>query len=530
MKISIRNGKDKIIFASIVLMTVLAFARSFFGFDWSDEAYVIAVCKRVIEGEKYFLDILDPHLFTSVVIYPFIKLYNIAMDGYAGILLYMRIILVLVQSGCSLFGYCSLREQEHPLFYHLIIALIPFFAPTGVRTLSYNTLVFLGGYILMVLLYSHYSFKVRQTAAGIITAIIVFAYPGTVLVIPVLWLYFLRHDKTWKYYIVSGLITGLIFGVFLLAHCSFPDLFTGLRTLTGNPEYKDQTLPMKALNLLTEIYYLIVQSTGIPLFFLMSGITVCLYFLKRKKAFNENIICVLWEGALFLISVCLFLQNRDLRYLIVPSVYGNLLLYILYGKKESTDLWAFALVTALMAAVYAMSDLGLPHAFQESLLLLFFLGRVKSGKVLLLIQVLLILMMNLMDVHRDGKLTELTAHLSEGSAAGLYTTAESAAKYAEVEHILQTLNEEESDGRIVFIRLLPFGYLDVNRKPGTAYVWRYYGSYKISADTDTVVIMKDDYGNNTFYTAEKSSIWKYIRKNLPVKEEYASCEIYRKGE
>lgn len=92
----------KLVYLLIALLLITVFtggvARCFYGFDWSDETYYIALAKRVIDGDKFFGNIVDLQMFMTILFLPFIKLFLFFNGGsYEGIILCFRLLYFLLQ-------------------------------------------------------------------------------------------------------------------------------------------------------------------------------------------------------------------------------------------------------------------------------------------------------------------------------------------------------------------------------------------------------------------------------------------------
>ncbi len=73
-------------------------------------------------------------------------------------------------------------------------------------------------------------------------------------------------------------------------------------------------------------------------------------------------------------------------------------------------------------------------------------------------------------VYRDGTLRALTSKIEAGPAAGIYTTADRAIQY---DNTIRAINEYmPKDGNVIYIKLLPFGYLCSDARSASPRLWR----------------------------------------------------------
>ncbi|MFT3982503.1 MAG: hypothetical protein QM697_01240 [Lachnospiraceae bacterium] len=136
----------------------------------------------------------------------------------------------------------------------------------------------------------------------------------------------------------------------------------------------------------------------------------------------------------------------------------------------------------------------------------------KIGSILfmavLCIALIQTIVLRIVNVYRDAPLNELTAQITAGPAAGLYTTPEHLMMYENVYDTIRTYCQSDSigkeNGSIFITKLLPYGYLCTDLRCAAPTTWRTaFNStrlelyYDMNPDRypDLVLVLDEEYGS-----------------------------------
>ena len=513
-----------------ILIILLYFIRCFFGYDWSDEAYYTAITKIVVEGGKYFKDITDAHMFMTVIFAPFIKIYKLIFEDYDGVILYFRILYFVFQLFSYLFAYKTLKNKIKNQLLLQIICLLPFYSTHYIRSLSYNTVPFLCIFNIIILLYSAYKSKIKQIVIAILISIATFAYPSAAILFICFLVYFIKFEKQCKNYLIASIVSVSILSICFLVNTDFSSIISGLTTSLADSAHglgwKDKIAflfyNIRDLTLNSYLWIVIILIIGIRL-------------LKIKKS-NK----ILLSEVIILIFIILIMINIKIDWKVNHSIYlfslTNLLLYLMYNKEKSS-LALFILGTSVIYAfsVFVLTDLGFFHSSEIMLfgmigILIELFSRYSNLPInyILVIDITLMLILNFIFVYRDDYLWNLNEMIDCGSAKYLLTTEENYEKYKQINDFITENNKNNPDGRIIFYKLFPGGYLDSIKMAGTTSAWTYYDFFDISDETDTIVILDESIGFGNKDLKDLDVLKKYANEHNMKKIEYEWGTIYNK--
>ena len=125
---------------AVVVVSVLTYARLYFGIDFTDESFYVAVSYRLALGGRPLIDETNvAQLTSSLLLYPFVKIYA-TVAGLTGIVLYMRHLYFFFSVGASVALFAALRRCQHDgalsaTLAASTVAIVPF----SIYALSYNT-------------------------------------------------------------------------------------------------------------------------------------------------------------------------------------------------------------------------------------------------------------------------------------------------------------------------------------------------------------------------------------------------------
>jgi len=175
--------------AAVVGVTVAAatYVRIFFGVDFTDESFYIAVPLRIWAGARPFVDetqVTDTT--TALVIAPLLGLYK-AFFGVAGIVLFVRHVYLVVVALVGAVVFDCARRRGASRSVSFLLALVPVATiPFNIPSLSYNTVasaLLTVGFFIYPLPSERRSSTTRACIAGFCHGTAAVAYPPLVVVV-----------------------------------------------------------------------------------------------------------------------------------------------------------------------------------------------------------------------------------------------------------------------------------------------------------------------------------------------------------
>ncbi len=138
-RVTFKRMASSFLWALIPLTVFFSVIRLFFGVDFTDEAFLIAIAHRFWRGDIPFVDELFVHQTPVLLIAPWMRAY-FSRFGTEGVVLYVRFLYLLFWSGITAslyFGLSQWMEKKKAIALSLLWLL---FIPFNIPTLSYNTI------------------------------------------------------------------------------------------------------------------------------------------------------------------------------------------------------------------------------------------------------------------------------------------------------------------------------------------------------------------------------------------------------
>ncbi|MBC8569717.1 hypothetical protein [Zongyangia hominis] len=531
METMMEKRKMTVSFLILSLAFLLLCIRCFYGFDWSDETYYLALPYRFVLGDQFFLHSWDIHQLSAMLLVPFVRLYTFIVGSTEGILLSFRLLYTVLQFIIAITAF-SVFKKHFSIVASLLSSLsYLLFTPAQIQNFSYNTLS-LSFLFLAILSFLSHKKGGFLFLSGIFFALAVQCYPFLVIFVPVimvpLFFLFLRGCDKRKVVFSLLLFAGgclLVLALLLcnlVMHSSFSALIHHLPYLITDPEHPSRGLlqPLYAYffsYFSNYAFLLIISGASIASFLLLKQIlpegrrlllrkllfviASALLLLEIFRAFFMKDIGVN-RVHLFLIPFALtgplfFLACKDFRHHFTPFLlWGSGILFSLavsYGTNNGYSFFSFPFIFCTVAVILLISQI-IPELFPNSIPLR------AAFPLFLCCFIALIGTLRITIVYRDGPVSSLTAQLQHGPGAYLFTTQEQQQKYQSIIHAFSYLPEE---GTVLFTKLLPFGYLATTAAPASPSIWRtpleserllqYYRLHPEKLP-DCVFVVKDGYG------------------------------------
>ena len=523
-----KNIKEKIISSSpymcFLLLAILLYARCFYGFDWSDEAFYAAVPYRFFLGDPVFLSSWDTNQTSSIILVPLVALYVLVKGNTVGILLFMRIVYTTVKVAIAIFSFRVLKKYI-PQWAAIVASSFFLLSYYCIHAFSYNSIPMpcLTAAILFLLTETKGAAKqARYFLSGLFTAIAVLAYPTMIAVIPCFLVYLLCdwkfnkntgfRDAVW--YTIGGFTVLFVFLVFVHMNSSISNFIENFHFVFQDPEHTSIFSVQKYLD---GFYSMIGDFPGV---LVLTVITVFAfgYSLLRKKKESRKSLDIILSVISFGMAIYILYINSNDHYTNQMALIGVIFFPMLFFLSGWRFHFSFLFYFVGLSAAFSLgimtnnSNAAEMSAYYYLLCLVATIiyifqcipmtVSIRRATVFPLVMLAAVLFyFNTTEVYRDNPLSSLNTMLLDGPAAGLITTADKAQKYGVIINSIDSTIPE--DGYILYIRLLPFGYLHGSMRPAAPRLWRTnlnydgfqeYYSILPERKPSVIYIVKNDYG------------------------------------
>lgn len=339
--------KKKIIYSIFILLSLLATIKMcFFGIN-IDEEYAITMSYRLATGDSMFLTMWEPHQTSGFISAFFIRIFIAFTGGTEYLVIYLRVIGALIQTGISVFLYRTgkLIFTQNAAF----VAAIFFYntLPKWIQVPEFTNLLIYFSLLAFLFLLKYYHSpkhnKLWLVGAGISLSGLVLSYPSCILAIPIYLLgMFMIHKKNFLKDIAVLLGTCIILAsgylIYFLSKMPFSELLYGLQQMMTDGSHSQS--PWERLLIYgKEFLSLLPHVAGILLITL-----VITYFYKKFIGERKNASTFV-VFSLIAITLCLTEQLiiwlGDSTYIHSPLLYFYFLYFIgiaFYFQKETKQI------------------------------------------------------------------------------------------------------------------------------------------------------------------------------------------------
>ncbi|HEU5372050.1 MAG TPA: hypothetical protein VFU51_06650 [Gaiellaceae bacterium] len=471
------RARSGLVLTVLAALVAASYARLYFGVDFTDEAFYVALPYRFANGARPLVDeALLVQQTSALILYPFVKAYT-ALAGTDGLVLFARhlhfIFVCAVWAGVSMSLRTTLGGRNAAA---AVGATAVTFVPFGIPALSYNT--FAEGFFAVgcFLAFAGVGPERRRLLwpAGVCTGLAVFAYPpvavGAVTLVAAVWVT-LRHSR-------AGGIAALAAPILALGALAFAFFLSdgpgrAVDLVHQSRLYGNQGGGVGKLGTVTSDVL-----AAFPHKLVACALLVVAAVLRRRTRLAWVPLALLPLTALpsdlrTSASANAFVTNLGLL---------SLGLVVLEHRRRSAVgifglVWVPAAVAGYMTAVSSSNGavnfaLGFFPAAIVALVLL--TGAIRSsGADLSSVPVLgtlaITVLLQYASVYRDSGITSLDTRVSSGPYAGLYTTA---AKDRFVRRLDADLRQASGPRcSILFYDTFPAGYLFAHGRPETNNTW-----------------------------------------------------------
>ena len=505
-KIQDKYGEKKVstlIFLVVMLAIELVLIwKAKYGYGGNDESFYLTTAHRLAKGDSLLSQEWHLAQMSSLLIYPFMKVYLAFVGTTEGILLSFRYIYIFVKTMVAIAMYVLLRKKYG---YYAIVTAAAYmlFTPYNLLQICYNSMGLTGllfaGVLLITMNYEGRYWKLQAVCAGVSLAAAVLCCPYLVLIYVLMMAgcIVLRCMKKDTRYTKIALCVTLGCGILAVIFFAFVLLRAGVDEILANlPEMmKDPAHPVRGV-----MDSLKKLASGMAYFFPASTILFWIDMIlitadglwtglkhHRKGLTYEHVYYYL--GGLGAIVTLVMLIKQTVFYynlIMAPMVYVGALLIYAYCwngrfkemKKGPMIIWAFGMIYGALLSM--SSDNGLTIASSGMAVATFatilLIGadaklRQKKNQTVFSMIVLGVLIGSVLysvthNAFWEDGVASLDVTIEAGPLKNVVTSEEHAQEYYRtIEDLKWFKNKEE--GNFVYFSEKPYTYLYVDMPYGT---------------------------------------------------------------
>jgi hypothetical protein len=474
----------------VVLAVIgLTYWRLYYGIDFTDESFYVAVPYRLVLGARPFVDeTAVAQQLAAILVYPFIRAYY-ALAGVNGIVLFVRhlqFVFSLAVWFVVAFAVRSVLETRRAVLVGVaVVAFVPF----EIHSLSYNTLgggLFTSGCFLGLKCLREPERRATRLLAGLCHGLAVFVYPPLIAAVAACYLIrlALSRGRARRYtigYDLPALALPVLAGIAALVAT------IGLHQFIADYENSRASSVRKA-NLHKLVLVAAHEWSTLRLWYLLFPALLLVGLTWRRQRGMARLL--LFALPLLVLPPKLSSYTASLDFV---AHYGWLALPLFIAVRQRSGAaqllgacWVPALIAGITTA-YSSSNGGvnfgigfLPAAIVTSVFLIWSvdqpsrreLGPTRLARLASVpaVAVIALLLFFELPVYRDGAVSTLRARIEQGAYEGLLTSSE---KRAFLEQLRLDLAAVQEPCRILFFDNFPAGYLLTSLLPDTNSAWTY---------------------------------------------------------
>ena len=480
-----KDRSEKLPYILIGLLAVCLVIRAFYGFCQSDECFYISTAGRFAAGDRVFIDEWHPTQMSSLITAPIYMLYRLFVPDRSGIILFFRLLYVMLCTAEGAFVYHGVSKKQSKGAAIALSGFLMLYCHLNMATLSYYMLTFHLYTLAFLIIYCRKSDR-AYIAGGICLALAVLSLPSLavayalVMIILLISCVFYRGLRKPLLLFSAGIfIPFVIFVVYLYASKvgiagllanlvnilsdsehdrgyvqSFFMFFDAIKDAFGKIYYLSIVLVILAVTThLNAIYRIMIK----PYIF-FADVILLIYYLFTAASHTGFINTAF---ALFVFPL-FFLTERKNWYIFASLFMGGLAVSATYCFSSYSDLYVLSVGHGISAAG---SIILLDDFTEDSRRMLRYISWAVLAASMIITGVL-----RFTYVYRDAAMDELKARVMTGPAAGLITTAEHRQQY---EKVLEAVKKYNGGDRVLFTRILPWGYIVSDMRVAAPDTWRH---------------------------------------------------------
>lgn len=387
---SIRNkhGEKKVsavifLFVMLVIECILIW-KAKYGYGGNDESFYLTTAHRLAKGDSLLSQEWHLAQMSSLLIYPFMKLYLAFAGTTEGILLSFRYIYILVKTVAAVAMYVLLQKKYR---YYAIAAVAAFmlFTPYNLLQICYNSMGLMGllfaGVLLITTNCEGKYWKLRIICAGLSLAAAVLCCPYLVFVYVLIvagcivlrcWKKDICYTETALYITLGCAILAVTFFAFVLSRAGISEILENLPEMMKDPAHPVRGVADSLLKLVVSMAQFFPVSTILFVAEVMLITTDGLWTRRKyhRKGLTYERIYYYLSGFGVIVTLVLLIQQTVFYYnlIMVPMVYMGALLIYTYcwnGRLKEMEkgpmiIWAFGVIYGTLLSM--SSDNGLTIA------------------------------------------------------------------------------------------------------------------------------------------------------------------------
>ena len=475
--------------AVYLLVLIAAYIRIFFGLNFTDEAYYVALSSTFAEGRRPFIDELFFQQTGALVTVPLVKAY-LGAFGHDGLVLFMRHGFYALSCSVS-FLTVAILSRTLPLAPSLLTgAFLMTFVPANISNLSYNTQAYLGllsGSLLVGRACASKRGLLIYSAGLALLALASFSFvpvtAGALVAVAASLVAHHRQKSPWgRPLSVITLLAGLgAIGALailvvdpqrrealytdIIFHFSIGVYAGGIAKLDKVARSVVPLLPFLAAASAGLVTLLSVRRLKPVVRFTAATALFSLAYLLARHSINGSPTSVPWAhfwGLAPLLALATPRRFSDDFNALVHSVWLPALVAGMVLSWAASGYFAAAVIGLLPGVIVGLM---MPFGLRE---------RAEPGNTFRVVALFsLLLLSQIVDLYRytfrDSPISELGSRIEAGSFAGIRT---SNARREFIEAIERDLREYElSHSTVLFLDYFPAGYLMTRLRPETPALW-----------------------------------------------------------
>lgn len=484
------NWQESLSVLVILLMGMMLVVRAHYGMDTTDETFYLATAKRFSDGDLLFKNDWNTAQIMGLVLMPLYRFYIFWHGSSEGIILFSRLLFVGLGVVTAVFLFRTLQSLAGNCKTALLSALcVLLYARGNIINISYYSLGFYT--FLLAVLWWIAARRGKRSAwymalSGVSFSVSVLCMPYmAVLYLLIVFVGIWKKKREVLWLSCGVFLAAAVFLALFWRVIPWKGLFTYFPLMFQDPEMDRESVLGKLITLF--LYYVkVFMKYTWPVY----GVSFAASFFAGRGSAEtgkkKKYIVVLLLAEFFIQAV--YVRTYFEGGIIAVFLFLALQLQLLYPERREEELESCFLVPGISFGLIWVIGSNVGHrAVNMSLLLMnlwavSFLWKLFEEKkrpvraigrlpAYLLLAVLCII--RFFDVYRDGAVTDLTARISSGVMAGIYTEEKRASAY---EGIVETLHTETKEGdTVAVLGCNPWVYLESPAGCGAYSTWNLKG-------------------------------------------------------
>lgn len=561
MKIKLKPSHKKIefkkqhiiFFLLITFGIIFSFWKCRYGFTDYDEVFYITIPHRILTGDSLLSEEWHLSQLSSLLLLPFVAIYESIAKTMDGIVIYMRIVYIVCHCLVCVYIYTRLKIYKYGAVFSVFLYFI--FTPSNIMALSYNTIA-LDSLVITGVINATYNNnkKLPYIIGGVVFSASVLCCPYLAIVYIIyaicIFINLLLHKLSTKYYkfkkfcqisdifsvkrfltiSIGVIISVVLFSTFILSRASINDIMDNIiPILSGDQEHKNISLLQTFVNYFIYILTYCHKFDYIPIIFYIIIIIAIMF----DKNHNQH------RSIYLTLSVIVNIIHFSLFFNMISSVYYNtvtfpimftgLISYILCEEKPK-KLFYFVFVLGVLYSfcINMASNTKFNAIFQAlavsnvaNIIFIFKLtseilreGNIKkhfinfnkisiiSFYILMIVQTSLQIYVKSHHIFDEIDLIVLArgenSYISDGIAKGLTVSKEKSKRYYDTQNDLKYYDNKR-EGNILFLSDKTWNYLYTYKFPNAS-----YSAWLSGVNETTIERLK------TYYKLHQNKLPEYI--------------------